>query len=102
RHAQPGALHSFPTRRSSDLITANYTGNRDNQILNGDNRLQLSGRTTLRLANRLKLELTTEFQEQRFTNAPIPGPADFAPFERYEDRKSTRLNSSHVKISYAV
>src|SRR5690606_39768134 len=28
-----------------------------------------------------------------------PSPASLAPFE---DRKSTRLNSSHVKISYAV
>src|SRR5690606_39730315 len=28
-------------------------------------------------------------------------PALLAPFGRVEDRKSTRLNSSHVKISYA-
>src|SRR5436309_9035043 len=29
-----------------------------------------------------------------------PKPAIYRPF--YRDRKSTRLNSSHVKISYAV
>src|SRR5690349_22393787 len=32
------------------------------------------------------------------------GPADLrrAPWHRHRDRKSTRLNSSHVEISYAV
>src|SRR5690606_41536900 len=31
-----------------------------------------------------------------------PGPAHRLPAQPGEDRKSTRLNSSHVKISYAV
>src|SRR5690606_41910397 len=31
-----------------------------------------------------------------------PGFADLAEAQGAEDRKSTRLNSSHVKISYAV
>src|SRR5690606_39946724 len=30
------------------------------------------------------------------------GEAEFAQMKRKPDRKSTRLNSSHVKISYAV
>src|SRR5437870_6646005 len=29
-------------------------------------------------------------------------PQSFGPFKTVEDRKSTRLNSSHVAISYAV
>src|SRR5690606_41742372 len=33
---------------------------------------------------------------------PRPGPRHAAPPSRSQDRKSTRLNSSHVKISYAV
>lgn len=66
-------------------ITANYTGNRNNQILNDDYRLQLTGRTTLRLAERLKLELTTEYQEQQDNGAPIPGVSQFAGYERYVD-----------------
>src|SRR5690606_39973181 len=39
-------------------------------------------------------------QEKLDTHLRVPSP----PFhdERAEDRKSTRLNSSHVKISYAV
>src|SRR5690606_40684406 len=30
------------------------------------------------------------------------GSAQFSAFALFQDRKSTRLNSSHVKISYAV
>lgn len=66
-------------------ITANYTGNRNNQILNDNNRFLLTGRTTLKLAKRLSLELTTEFQEQRSNSAPIPGASEFAPYEPYTD-----------------
>lgn len=66
-------------------ITANYTGNRDNKVLNDNNRFLLTGRTTLKLARRLSLELTTEYQEQHFNSAPVPNAADFAGYERYED-----------------
>lgn len=66
-------------------ITANYTNNRNNAILNGNNRFQLTGRTTLKLAKRLSLELTTEYQENRANGAPIPGAASYAGYERYED-----------------
>jgi len=66
-------------------ITANYTGNRSNAILNDNNRFQLTGRTTLKLAKRLNLELSTEYQENRVNGAPIPGPATYAGYERYED-----------------
>src|SRR6266511_5516809 len=44
-------------------------------------------------------------QSRRFALASCPGrrPLRGSPGEtRGEDRKSTRLNSSHVKISYAV
>src|SRR5436309_4548308 len=58
-------LHSFPTRRSSDLM---YQG----EIFNP---------STTRLVN----------------GVPVRDGYGFDP-----DRKSTRLNSSHVKISYAV
>src|SRR5690606_41226708 len=34
--------------------------------------------------------------------APAPGTAIYQSWVAYQDRKSTRLNSSHVKISYAV
>src|SRR2546426_7212391 len=33
---------------------------------------------------------------------PFNNPVNFEPASRLEDRKSTRLNSSHLVISYAV
>ena len=75
-------------------ITANYTGKQNNAILNGNNRFLLTGRTTLKLAKRLSLELTTEYQELRFNGAPVPGVAEFAGYERYED-----VNGSPAAIS---
>src|SRR5690606_40232325 len=85
-------LHSFPTRRSSDLG------------LLGDLRY---GRTAHSLALALSLYGVT-----LHTIAPggleMPANITLELRERgmevveHEDRKSTRLNSSHVKISYAV
>src|SRR5690606_40353094 len=75
----PRHLPSFPTRRSSDLVG------------HGDVRLAL-------LANRFeyrRLGLLDETHLRFYTLAGV-----HALFEG--DRKSTRLNSSHVKISYAV
>src|SRR5690606_41094834 len=40
-----------------------------------------------------------EFME---TSTPYSGPYSTIPILKDRDRKSTRLNSSHVKISYAV
>jgi TonB-linked SusC/RagA family outer membrane protein len=66
-------------------ITANYTNNSSNAILNDNNRFQLTGRTTLKLAKRLSLELSTEYQENRVNAAPIPRVDEYAGYERYED-----------------
>src|SRR6266498_2521719 len=44
------------------------------------------------------LGLTTRHGRLRVRPGPLPQP----PGRRREDRKSTRLNSSHVRISYAV
>src|SRR5947209_11543809 len=63
RHRYPSVLHSFPTRRSSDL---------DPEPSGGGRQVQLSGE-----------------------RCPGDQIAEL-------DRKSTRLNSSHANISYAV
>src|SRR3989442_15730381 len=44
------------------------------------------------------------FQSLRALSVALPGLIDatFAASNRQRDRKSTRLNSSHVRISYAV
>src|SRR5439155_23498287 len=60
----PRALHSFPTRRSSDLFV----------VLDVADASQVDAALAVRLCDR----------------------------HRGVDRKSTRLNSSHVAISYAV
>src|SRR5438045_5179340 len=68
--AHPLHLHSFPTRRSSDLRRA----------------------------------VTHAFGEGHDVRRHVP-VLDAAPLERdagHQDRKSTRLNSSHLGISYAV
>src|SRR5436305_7199206 len=65
------ALHSFPTRRSSDLV---------NQ----------------------KLREAVEVYFHVVGRANAAALDRDAAFARPTDRKSTRLNSSHVRISYAV
>src|SRR5690606_42052118 len=78
-------LHSFPTRRSSDL------------------QAEGTQRATAKTGGHLG---------GRDTPAPVEVPAKTLSYEEFiakratraelRDRKSTRLNSSHVKISYAV
>src|SRR5690606_41054976 len=88
-------LHSFPTRRSSDLVT---DGNAD----------PLPGASILIKGTTIG---TTTDADGRYTIDVPSGDAvlvfSFIGYVSQEipvgqDRKSTRLNSSHVKISYAV
>src|SRR5690606_41642110 len=79
------ALHSFPTRRSSDLLE------------------------NPRLSAALAAAVATLPNVERLpavAGAPMPTAGHFrvpiSDGELRTDRKSTRLNSSHVKISYAV
>src|SRR5690606_41527301 len=73
-------LHSFPTRRSSDLDPRTEP--------------RSEGAALLRLCHRPGRILDR-------TPAPFE-PGVLRPGRAGLDRKSTRLNSSHVKISYAV
>src|SRR5206468_11288928 len=74
--APPRALHSFPTRRSSDLF--------------------LRGNKTARgAAEQDRLQPSRSTDTARHFN-------DVSNGREREDRKSTRLNSSHDQISYAV
>src|SRR5207302_10066427 len=92
-YRHPRDLHSFPTRRSSDL-----QGYKRRTVL-------------LVVKNRMAMA-------ERPPAGVLPGQANAHPGRRQgregerlrgrpvervlADRKSTRLNSSHVKISYAV
>src|SRR5690606_41016031 len=84
-HRHHRALHSFPTRRSSDLIRR-----RDPALAPGKPYHGL-GIGPCRRARDAHYGF-----DGRSCNAREEGR------RRNEDRKSTRLNSSHVKISYAV
>src|SRR5699024_12207209 len=98
----PRHHHSFPTRRSSDLAKRRWlqrplaclTANRQRQgqhaarIARVDQAVIKQARTAVE-GVRLLLERAGDLVFQRLDHA----------FRR--DRKSTRLNSSHVSISYA-
>src|SRR5690606_41399073 len=84
------ALHYIPTRRSSDLYIETY-------------QLVIIGHGDL-FEN-----IQTQIQDKNLHNKIVcTGKIHFSRLPAYTagavlgDRKSTRLNSSHVKISYAV
>src|SRR5690606_41309343 len=99
-YVSPPHLHSFPTRRSSDLLH-----------LLGDDGLFRSHRP-----NTLKAHTDREAVQAWFATLAEKSAATQDSYRRAverlilwalverqtPDRKSTRLNSSHVKISYAV
>src|SRR5207253_11177807 len=80
-------LHSFPTRRSSDL----HHGGKDHDAgvrLEGDRRQPIDRHHAQSLEHRGD---DRRLERRRGSRGRRAG-----------DRKSTRLNSSHVAISYAV
>src|SRR5690606_41561992 len=94
---RPRDLHSFPTRRSSDL--------RFPDLLDGQERLRcdLCGHAAILCCGQFRRE---RCNPRRSTHPVVAVTQDavvrgLCP-DGALDRKSTRLNSSHVKISYAV
>src|SRR5690606_41749007 len=100
---RPGAhrdLHSFPTRRSSDLWI--------------DRAAEVAALLAVDAVERDRAGRTPHAEVQLLKDsglATLLGPREHGGGEQTwstayrvirEDRKSTRLNSSHVKISYAV
>src|SRR5690606_39725314 len=79
-------LHSFPTRRSSDLI-AGWMNTASRTLATGHPRP--NGPMFYRCRTHLN-------------PSPSGRPRVMPNISPLGDRKSTRLNSSHVKISYAV
>src|SRR5690606_41488784 len=89
RHAAPRDLHAFPTRRSSDLFGAGL----------GDGAGLVPAWPTefAELQREYPIFFRKDDAEGGYHAVALLG------FDQDEkDRKSTRLNSSHVKISYAV
>src|SRR5205814_3963407 len=90
-HSHHPYLHSFPTRRSSDLIAATNTdvgGPSDTETTHiADIDLLERAVSCLRVIEAIRQPVA-------------PGLAGI--LQGQGDRKSTRLNSSHLGISYAV
>src|SRR5690606_41951687 len=89
----PTKLHSFPTRRSSDLgLLREHEGVAAQVLMNLGLKLEEVREEVLNL---LGAGVDPE-EAAKGGGSPSGDPAAKG------DRKSTRLNSSHVKISYAV
>src|SRR5690606_41506248 len=95
-------LHSFPTRRSSDLLNQGF------RIIDKDDARPWGGFFVLHEADAEKF-ISVYFPHLSKADLQISSKLSpkfllVAPKKRlswqYQDRKSTRLNSSHVKISY--
>src|SRR5207253_11165111 len=82
-------LPSFPTRRSSDLAAGTHGRVSERRHLRVPR-----GSAAALLLHRSERTHPGRASSDRAGNGPGPGPRT--------DRKSTRLNSSHVAISYAV
>src|SRR5690606_41177227 len=90
------ARHSFPTRRSSDLVYLEAVRLRMAGLTENPGR-DRAWQNEIDRATALYSEAGGEFP------APLDAPEHLVRTRwLIEDRKSTRLNSSHVKISYAV
>src|SRR5207253_10699919 len=86
-----GGLHSFPTRRSSDLAVERDQLRRDGAAID---RLLAQGGGGDGLPTEALSAIGSVQHAPELSNA-LKELSD-------KDRKSTRLNSSHVAISYAV
>src|SRR5204862_6145678 len=91
------ALHSFPTRRSSDLI-AKETMEIYAPIAH---RLGM-GKIRGELEDLSFRYIDPEGYEDVIASLETKKHASIELLNEIRDRKSTRLNSSHVEISYAV
>src|SRR5699024_12647961 len=100
RSAPSAVRPSRPTRRSSDLVPVLDVALR----LGGDNRPFYIGAMGSRRTHEDRLDRLREvgLSEEHFEHFHSPIGLDLRGRTPEEDRNSTRLNSSHVSISYAV
>src|SRR5205807_9159240 len=92
----PRVLHSFPTRRSSDLNQRAITARESRNMILPPMKLNDC------LERGLAFLAILPLGKCKLQNANLNLPTGRHRSIRFIDRKSTRLNSSHLVISYAV
>src|SRR5699024_11809035 len=94
-------LYSFPTRRSSDLSNLDFiTVSKLRKMID---KWKVAGKTVVIAEHRLYYLLGIVDRFVVLNNGTIENIYSCDEFSAMrKDRKSTRLNSSHVSISYAV
>src|SRR5690606_41136824 len=97
RAAERWSRRSFPTRRSSDLGKLNKEAIA--QVVNRANFDRVKGLFDDAVGKGATVAVGGTFEEEDLTVHPTM-LTNVTP--QMKDRKSTRLNSSHVKTSYAV
>src|SRR5699024_11275311 len=91
------ALHPFPTRRASDLLEPLAEQGKNPAWLKDElEKLNVTKENVFLAQHDDDAQLTIDLYDD---NIQTPSPSE-KPL--LLDRKSTRLNSSHVSISYAV
>src|SRR5699024_12143653 len=100
-HAETRALYSFPTRRSSDLMLFIENGAGKSIRLQG---AFVSDEEIERVTNHARsiAEPNYLFEQDQLLEKMTIDEEEDELLQDVIDRKSTRLNSSHVSISYAV
>src|SRR5690606_41272175 len=98
-YGDPRDLTSFPTRRSSDLGKYWRRAGSSGWLVPGKTAAPQSVGARVSFNRSSMRRLSAMFSSVTRASAAA---FDFAAVFRQRDRKSTRLNSSHVKISYAV
>src|SRR5690606_40026992 len=94
-------LKHFPTRRSSDLYDISGTRSLKNSLKGRMVSSKISAFLLLNSAStKLRVIILAKYTE--ITKSVVTNSENANNNPRFLDRKSTRLNSSHVKISYAV
>src|SRR5699024_11715050 len=94
--------HPFPTRRSSDLVEVSKTVVHPGQrVLLLDDVLATGGTAGAAAALLEEAGLKVTGMAFLMELGTLGGRQVLADRDPYSDRKSTRLNSSHVSISYA-
>src|SRR5690606_41681429 len=85
-------IYTFPTRRSSDLVKL-FEAGEPNELL-----FRMIRQNT-RVPDQVVGDIMAQVAANELAARRLIG---HARVQADQDRKSTRLNSSHVKISYAV